>query len=209
MSEVRRESPLVGQQDAREGCNSHLNGGVVMRELTFLGHIVLRGLSDDPAFTKACAEVLGVALPTTPNTQVRTSEVTICWMRPTQWLIITEESACQDWLDRLREALTDVHSGVMDLSGGQTLIQIGGERAVEALSKGTTLDLHPRQFGAGECASTLMAGSTVLIRVADPGRAFDVIVQRTFADHIWRWLRDASEEYGCVVRPPISAVDAL
>src|SRR5699024_3619134 len=118
------------------------------------------------------------------------------------WLILTEGDACRKWLEALREALADVHSGVVELSGGQTLIEIRGEHAADVLSKGTTLDLHPRHFGAGQCTRTLLAKTTAFIRVIEPGQAFEIVVRRSFADYLWQWLVDAAGEYNCTVEPP-------
>lgn len=202
MSEVRRESPLVGQKEALHGVSVSGASGITLRERPFLGHISVRGKADDSAFTDACADVLGVALPTTPNTQAEGEGVIVCWQRPTEWLVLTEADACQAWIDKLRAALEGIHSGVIDLSGGHTLIEVRGEHAMETLSKGTTLDLHSRSFGACQCARTQLAKTTAFIRVVEPGQAFEVVVRRTFADYLWQWLYDAAGEYGCAVEPP-------
>ncbi|MGB7754986.1 MAG: sarcosine oxidase subunit gamma family protein [Salinisphaera sp.] len=204
MSEIKRESPLVGRSEALRGANLRIRGGVSLRERPFLSHISLRGKCDDTAFTDACAKVLGNSLPTTPNTQVEGDGVVVCWMGPTEWLVLAETEAGQGLLESLRAALAGIHSGVVELSGGQTLIEIRGEHAVDTLAKGTTIDLHPRHFGADRCTRTLLAKTTVFVRVVDPGQAFEIVVRRSFADHLWQWLRDSGHEYGCAVEPPQS-----
>lgn len=204
MSEIKRESPLVGRSEALRGANLRMNGGVSLRERPFLSHISLRGKSDDSAFTEACAKVLGVALPTTPNTQVEGDGVVVCWMGPTEWLLLAETDVGQGWLDSLRAALEGIHSGVVELSGGQTLIEIRGEHALDTLAKGTPIDLHPSHFGADRCTRTLLAKTTAFIRVVEPGQAFQIVARRSFADHLWQWLRDAGHEYGCAVESPDS-----
>lgn len=208
MSDIKRESPLAGQKEALQGNGdkSRDASGVTLRERPFLGHISLRGHSDDSAFAAACEKVLGVALPTTPNTLVETDDLVICWLRPTEWLILTEGDACQQWLDALRQALADVHSGVVELSGGQTLIEVRGEHAIDVLSKGTTFDLHSRHFGTGQCARTLLAKTTAFIRVTEPGQAFEIVVRRSFADYLWQWLVDAAGEYDGVAEPPATTL---
>lgn len=209
MSEIKRESPLVGRSEALRGASLRMKGGLSLRERPFLSHISLRGKSDDAAFTDACARVLGVALPTRPNTQAVGDGVRVCWMGPTEWLVLAETDAGPGWLDALRTALESVHAGVVELSGGQTVIEIRGEHAVDTLAKGTTLDLHPRQFGADCCTRTLVAKTTAFIRVIEPGQAFEIVVRRTFADHLWHWLRDAGHEYGCAVESPDSTLQPV
>lgn len=207
MSEIKRESPLVEHKEARRGSNLRVEGGVTLRERPFLGHISLRGKSDDTAFTSACAQVFGVALPITPNTQAEGDGVIICWMGPTEWLVLTEDEASGEWLKALKSELAEVHSGVVELSGGQTLIEIRGKHAVDTLAKGTPIDLHPWHFGAGQCTRTLLAKTTAFLRVVEPGQAFEIVVRRSFADHLWRWLRDAADEYGCTVEQPETALE--
>lgn len=206
MSDNRMQSPLIAQTDAVHGGRGQTGARVTLFERPFLGQIALRGEPDDEAFFKACRDTLGIAPATTPNTVVEGTDVVIAWQRPTEWLLLCEPEARQDWLDRLRVALGDVHAGVVDLSGGQTLIAIEGEHALDVLAKGTTLDLHPRVFGTGDCARTLLAKTTAFIRVIEPGRSFEIVVRRSFADYLWQWLRDASGEYGCEVRAPQSCL---
>lgn len=206
MSEIKQESPLAGRAEALHGTGSAAEAGVTLRERPFLGHISLRGKSEDRAFTGACEKVLGMALPAAPNTQVEGDGVIVGWVRPTEWLVLAESEACQQRLDGLRTELGDLHSGVVDVSGGQTVIEVRGKHAVDTLSKGTTLDLHPRSFAAGCCTRTLMAHSTIFIRVIEPGHAFEIVIRRSFADHLWRWLSDCAEEYGCAVGPPESSL---
>jgi sarcosine oxidase subunit gamma len=206
MSEIKRESPLVGQVEAVRGANAQGPIGVTLYERPFLGHIALRGDGNDSRFITACAGVLGVEPPVTPNTVAEGRDVIVCWLGPSEWLVLCAADAQQSWLDGLRKALAEVHSAVVDLSGGQTLIAIGGEHAADVLAKGTPLDLHPRAFGAGACARTLIAKSAVFIRMIEPGRAFEVVVRRSFADYLWQWLRDAADEYGCNVASPQSVL---
>lgn len=207
MSEIKRESPLAGRVEASRGSNLRINGGVILRERPFLGHISLRGRSNDAAFTAACAQVLGINLPMEPNTFAEGAQIVVCWMGPTEWLLLSQTDAQQDWLDALRAGLGDIHSAVNDLSGGQTLIEIRGKHALDTLAKGTTLDLHPWHFKGGCCTRTLLAKSTAFLRVVEPGQAFEVVVRRSFADYLWQWLCDASHEYGCSIQAPESTLE--
>ncbi len=205
MSDVKRESPLVGQHDAVNGANG-TSRGVALFERPFLGHLNLRGNPDDPAFTDACARVLGTALPVTPNTLAEGRSLLVAWLGPNEWLVMCEPDTQEGIAEALRTALGDVHSAVTDVTGGQTAIAVHGPHAAEVLAKGTPLDLHPRVFGAGRCAQTVVAKSAAFIRVIEPGEAFEVVVRRSFADYLWQWLRDAAGEYGCAVLEPRSSL---
>lgn len=206
MSDVKRESPLAGQKDALRGASPASSVGVALFERPFLGHINLRGNPDDAGFADACARVLGASLPVVPNTVAEGESVIVAWLGPDEWLVLTEVDAQDGLAAELRAALGEVHSAVTDVTGGQTVIAVHGRRAADVLAKGTPLDLHPRVFGAGCCAQTLVAKSAAFIRVLEPGDAFEIVVRRSFADYLWQWLRDAADEYGCMALDPQSSL---
>ena len=206
MSEIKLESPLIDQPEARTGNDGPANAGVTLVERSFLGHIMLRGRSGDAAFLAACARVFGVEPPTTPNTYAEGNGAVIGWMGPTEWLVMVDSEARAAWLDALREALADVHAGVVDLSGGQTTIGLEGPHALDVLAKGSTLDLHPRVAGAGFCTRSLLAKSAMFLRVIETGQRFEIVVRRSFADYLWQWLVDASGEYGLRILPAESSL---
>jgi heterotetrameric sarcosine oxidase gamma subunit len=49
---------------------------------------------------------------------------------------------------------------------------------------------------AGRCAQTTFAKASAVISNKSDG-SFDLIVRRSFADYIARWLLDAGQEFGC------------
>lgn len=85
---------------------------------------------------------------------------------------------------------------VVDVSAQHTVIELAGSRAREVLAKGCSLDLHPRAFGPGRCAQTLLgrAGVIVLPREGEVP-TYWVFVRATFADYLAEWLLDARGEY--------------
>lgn len=200
MSEpVRRESPLAALDlPARAGV-SHQHWGVVAAEKPFLGHLNLRGDPNAPGFFAAVRNVMGFDLPAVANTMTANGELTVFWLGPDEWLILTPSGGEAGIARDLRAALDGLFVAVTDVSGGQTLITLGGERVREVLAKGCSLDLHPRMFGAGQCAQTHLARTGVLIHQIDNAPTFALIVRRSFADYLWRWIEDASAEYGLAV----------
>ena len=195
MSEtVYRESPLVQCQVNDRDVETQ--SGVVMRERSFLGHLNLRGDPADKDFLKAVEGALGFALPLEPNTVEEGGERAALWLGPDEWLILTSADEQESLLQSLREALAEIFVALTDVSGGQTVITLSGPHARDVLAKGCTLDLHPRVFGPGRCAQTLVAKSGALIRQRDKEPSFELIVRRSFADYLWRWLEDAAGEYG-------------
>ncbi|WP_440997415.1 sarcosine oxidase subunit gamma [Arhodomonas sp. SL1] len=208
MSEIKRESPLVGQTDAVAGNRAGAaDAGVTLFERPFLGHLNLRGDPGSPAFINACRQVLGVAPPTVANTVSEGEDVVVAWLGPDEWLVMTPPDRQGPVGDALREALAGEHYAVTDVTSGQTVIAVDGDHAREVLAKGTPLDVHPRAFGAGACAQTVLAKASVFLRVIRPGEAFEVVVRRSFADYLWQWLRDAAGEYEPAVLAPQPALE--
>lgn len=196
--QIRRESPLVNFGLNRKAVAQPGKAGVTAAERAFLGHLNLRGDPGDAGFLEAVERVLGVGLPLTPNTAAGSDELTVYWLCPDEWLIVTGADRQTALEGELRQALGEHHVAITDVSGGQTVLRLGGPRLRDLLAKGCSLDLHPRQFRPGQCAQTLYAKAPVLLRAVDAG-TFELVVRRSFADYLWQWLEDAAGEYGLAV----------
>ncbi len=184
---MHMQSPLVERDVAGEG-------GLQLGERPFLGYLNLRGRPGDAAFTSAVKGVLGVDLPLEPNTTASGDAVTVLWLGPDEWLIITEPDAQESLASRLEEALAGQFVAVTDISSGHTMVVASGPRSRALLARGCTLDLHPREFGPGRCAQTMVAKAGVLVYRPDDGDTFELVVRRSFAEYLWLWLRDAAAD---------------
>ncbi|NNG06032.1 MAG: hypothetical protein HKM95_18270 [Inquilinus sp.] len=101
--------------------------------------------------------------------------------------------------DRLIEALAGLHATAVDIGDGATTIRLAGPRARDVLAKGCPLDLHPRAFGPGRVAQSVIAQADAVIhQTADDGGGpvFEIHVRRSFAEYLWLWLADAALEFG-------------
>jgi sarcosine oxidase subunit gamma len=54
------------------------------------------------------------------------------------------------------------------------------------------LDLHAREFKAGQCAQTRLAKATMTLSPLADEAGFEVIIRRSFADYLLLWLQDAA-----------------
>ena len=175
------------------------DAGVVISERPFLGHLNLRGDPAAAAFTSAAGAVLGLALPTEPNTTAEAGGLLALWLGPDEWLVVTPPDAQAALRQSLEAALDGMHVSITDGTGGQTVITLGGPNARDVLAKGCPLDLHPAVFRPGDCAQTLLAKANVTLRCVDDTPSYELIVRRSFTDYAALWLQDASLEYGCAV----------
>ena len=196
---ARMESPLAQFLGRVRTTDRPAGAGVRLREKPFLGHLNLRGDPADRDLLRSAAAVLGFELPLEPNTVAEAEYVTALWLGPDEWLLLTPPGRETALADTLIAALADEFASVVDLSGGQTVVNLSGDHARDVLAKGCTLDVHPRAFGPGRCAQTLVAKAGVTIRQLDESPSFDLIVRRSFADYLAQWLEDAAQEYGLAV----------
>jgi sarcosine oxidase, subunit gamma len=168
-----------------------------------LGKIELRGDPDDRAFMAAVGRTLDVLLPGEPNTTAARGDLTALWLGPDAWLLTCPPDEVAAHIGSLREAVSDVHAAITDVSDGRVALRLGGPNARDLLAKGCPLDLHPRAFASGRCAQSLLAKASVLIHLLDDdarrGPTFDVYVARSFAHYLFAWLEDAGREYGVQV----------
>ena len=196
---IRRESPLARFNLAGRATDAPGGAGLIARERAFLGHINLRGSADDPRFSGAVSGVLGDSLPIVANTLTDVHGVTMYWLGPDEWLIVTPGERREAIERELREALAGLRVAVTDVSGGQTVLHLHGSRVRDVLAKGCPIDLHPRAFRIGECAQSHLAKAPILIGQIESQPYFEIIVRRSLADYLWLWLEAAAAEYGLEV----------
>jgi sarcosine oxidase subunit gamma len=197
MSEpLQQESPLAQFFGEKRGATEPETAQVVLTEKAFLGHLNVRGDEADAAFVSAVKNELGNALPVTPNTVTEGEGATICWLGPNEWLLIVAPGRDGELAAKLGDAFAATFAAVTDVGSGQTVVNLRGPRARDVLAKGCPLDLHPREFAVGQCAQTHLAKTGVLIRCVDDGSSYDLVVRRSFADYLARWIADAAREYG-------------
>lgn len=193
-----RKSPLLRVNRAMYSTVSEADAGVLLSEIAFLGYLNLRGNPDDTVFCTVCERVLSCALPTQPNTVSTADSVSVYWLGPDEWLIITSAEQCASLERSLRQAFGQITAAVTDISSGQTLIRIAGEQAVWVLRKACTLDLHSGVLSSETCQQTVLANVDVIVRLRSD-HAYELIVRRSFAEYLWRWLQDAAQEYGFAI----------
>ena len=189
---VRQETPLhhVTFKGAAEG-------GVHFEELGLQGHLTLRGNASDAGFVAGVKSALGVDLPTQPLTSAVVGEVSVHWIGPSEWLVIVPGQTEAAVEARLKSALTG-HFSVFDVSGGQTIFKISGDDVMLFMKKTCEYDIE-EELPVGKTVSTHFAKATCVLH-RQSADTFLVGIGRSFADYAWRWLVDASEEYGLKVK---------
>ncbi|AXK36350.1 sarcosine oxidase subunit gamma [Streptomyces armeniacus] len=218
-----RRSPLQDRADELARAGRPGPYGVELREVPFLTQFNLRVRERGPRSAYGLLPAapldfpLPLALPGTPNTVLRSGDRAAVWLGPDEWLIVTPPGTAAETDDTLRAAADTargadgggeggggsgsgsdggVDIAYTDVSAHSTTLRLGGARARDVLRKVCPIDLHPRVFGSGACAQTLLAGGARVLLVADrEPDGFLVFVRASFADYVTDWLLDSMTEY--------------
>jgi len=155
----------------------------------------LRGRGEDARFLQAVESVAGVAPPLAAGHAATGLLATLLWLGPDEWLLASETQEGADLVVRLRTAFKGIAAAATDLSDARVVFCVAGIRARDVLSKGCPIDLHPRAFGQGRCAQSLLAKASVIVHQRGPEPTFDLYVARSFAEYVEAWLLEAGREY--------------
>ena len=171
-----------------------LPNSVAIVEEPFVTMVDLRVDPSGPG--AAAAELLGVELPAAASTYVKNADTTVIWLGPDEWLVTGTALAGPELEARLREAVAPHGGAAVDVSGQRTTLRLRGSGSREVLGKGCALDLHPRAFGEGTAAQTMLGQAGVILLAVDAnGDDYRILVRSSFARYLADWLLDAAEEY--------------
>lgn len=190
-----RHSPL-GHRSA-EFAKSSVDGvsGVRLAEEAFFAQINLRVHPGSPAVARI-EHALGLALPHhQPNRVSGDEDRAILWLGPDEWLVVTPDGQGEQVLDAVRTATADSLGSSVDVSANRTTLRLSGPMARAVLEKVCSLDLHPRAFGRGQCAQTLVGRTQVVLWQVSAEPAYRLLVRCSFAGYLADLLLDAMAEF--------------
>ena len=165
---------------------------VSMKPVESLGAINLRLVSEGARI--AAERVLGVDIPTVPNTFTSGGAVSAFWLGPDEWMIQAPGRKLEALHARLEKHLSDHHASVTVVSDHTVAIGLSGPGARRILEKGCPLDLHPRAFAAGACGQSHFLQATLLIAKIDDAPTYLIRTRRSMAEYLWEALDDAARK---------------
>jgi sarcosine oxidase subunit gamma len=177
-----RQSPLKGI-DLPNG----------MGELPFPSQVDLRLNLGDSDLASTLEARLGFPLPTIPNTiSGDPNDRHALWLGPDEWLVVGRPGEEEEIVRILHEATEGRYRAITDVSASRTTIELFGPGARETLEAGCAIDLHPRSFGPGQCAQTMLARVNVILSQVSNEPRYRVLVRASFARSLAAWLVDAA-----------------
>src|SRR3954469_15218043 len=165
---------------------------VALREVPFLAMVSIRVEPGSDAFVRL-GTALGTALPLACGQVATAGGTSALWLGPDEWLVVAA-TAPGPLVAGLQDALAGDPGSVVDVSANRTTLELTGPAARSTLDKGCPADLHPRSFRPGTAvATTLGRVPVVLWQTGDT--TYRVLPRSSFADHVARWLLDATTEF--------------
>lgn len=174
------------------------DAGVTLTEIPFQTKLVLRGLPSDKKFTAAGKAALGVEPPAKPGTVASSKTARVLWTGPNEWMVYSDDTGLAATLVK---AVAGLHAAVTDVTEHYTMIRLSGRHARDVMIKGCAIDLHPREFGPGQCVQSHLGRITVLFDQTDEVPSYDILVRASFAEYLWMYLEDAGLEFGVRIEP--------
>ena len=169
------------------------DAGVTLTEIPFQTKLVLRGQPADKTFTATAKDTLGVAPSTEPGTVASAKAARVLWTGPNEWMVYSDDASLATTMTK---AVAGMSAAVTEVTEHYTLIRLSGGHARDVMIKGCAIDLHPREFGPGQCAQSHLGRITVLFDQIDETPTYDILVRSSFAEYLWMYLEDAGLEYG-------------
>ena len=188
MSDAVLQSPLAPLLGAGDTSLEVDGRHVRLGEAPLRDMLNLRGNPADAAFVSAVHAATGLALPLAANTATVGADRQLLWLGPDEWLLqcpIGQGAALEA---ALRQALAGQHVSVVSVGHGNTVLLVQGPGAADLLARGCPLDFHASVFAAGQVAQSHISRANATLVCKQAGHDYEVIVRRSFADYLFRWL---------------------
>lgn len=160
-------------------------------------HVISAGAGREPEIASLVHSQTGLELPAGPK-RVSKDQLSLIGTAPGQWLAVADGGGARERLGKLVDALAGLAT-VADVSDGKAVLRVSGPRVRDALTKGCSLDLHPRSFKPGDAATTPVALIDCQIWQLDETPAYELAVPSSFAESFLHWFTSSAVEFGYTV----------
>ena len=168
-----------------------------MKEKSPIAKINLRGNLENKDFVSAAGKILVMILPKEPCSISVKEEITCLWLGPNEWLLVSNNIITKDSNDyELEKVLfNDISKknlgSVTNVSDQYTIFNLTGSNIFEILAKGSPFNFISDNFTNNKVVQTILNHIDVTIHKKSE-TDIDLYVRRSFAKHLWDWLKDSS-----------------
>ena len=170
--------------------------GLVITELAHLGKINLRGGGN---MLPVISNHTGCGALPDSNRIVTVGDRHLVWLAPDEFLLLCAAGSEMHLHSQLTLDMAGIHAAVTNVTDSLCALSLRGKAVRKVLAKGCALDLHASQFGAGDCAQTMLAHAAVTL-IAHDASGFTMVCRTSFAPYVTEWLMDAGLEFGASFR---------
>ena len=175
----------------------HTYNNFSMREKTPVGKINLRGNLENKDFVSTAGKILGMILPKESCSISTKEKITCMWLGPNEWLLVSNDTITKNSNDYELERVlfNDISKkdlgAVTNVSDQYTIFNLTGSNIFEILSKGCPFNFNSDNFTNNKVVQTILNHIDVTIHKISENN-INLYVRRSFAKHLWDWLRDSS-----------------
>ena len=142
----------------------------------------------------AVERALAFSLPDDSRIQVPAADEFVYRVGPAQWLWrvpLAIEVERQRQLERVTQGR---HAMATLMSDAFSVFRVTGRDAVSVLCQGIAIDLDAEAFGAGRATRCGLAKTSALVHCIEPGRRYELLIDRALERYAGRWFRAAAGE---------------
>ena len=170
--------------------------GVTIEELSLTGKINIRGKSSDKEFMKNIGSALNLVLPIEPNVRIFNNNISIMWLGPNEWLVITPENEKDGIISLLKSNLNPQKTAITDVSFNRVVLRLEGEKVFTLLSKFLVANLEKILKTNFSVAQTIFLKIPVLFvrnNTDEEPTSLDLHLNRSHTNYIYELLVDGSK----------------
>jgi len=175
----------------------HSYNNFSMEEKSRIGKINLRGNLNNKEFSSKIEKILGMILPKESCGTSTKEKITSLWLGPNEWLIVSNDELTKETNTyELEYVLFDNISknnlgAVTNVTDQFTKFALSGSNIFKILSKSCPFDFDSDNFGDNKVVQTVLNHIDVTIHRKNTSNV-DLYVRRSFANHLWNWLKDSA-----------------
>ena len=169
---------------------------VTIEELSLSGKINIRGKSSDKEFMKNIGSALNLVLPIEPNVRIFNNNISIMWLGPNEWLVITPENEKDGIISLLKSNLNPQKTAITDVSFNRTILRLEGEKVFTLLSKFLVANLEKILKTNFSVAQTIFIKIPVLFvrnNTDEESISLDLHLNRSHTKYVYELLVDGSK----------------
>jgi len=176
--------------------NKNNYNGVTIEELSLSGKINIRGKSSDKEFMKNIGSALNLVLPIEPNVRIFNNNISIMWLGPNEWLVITPENEKDGIISLLKSNLNPQKTAITDVSFNRTILRLEGEKVFTLLSKFLVANLEKILKTNFSVAQSIFIKIPVLFvrnNTDEEPTSLDLHLNRSHTKYVYELLVDGSK----------------